>query len=589
MTPLLTRDLKRLADGTFDLVVVGGGMFGAAAALDAAQRGLKVALVERGDFGGATSAHSFKMLHGGIRYLQHADIVRVRQSAAARAAYLRAAPHLARPLPIVVPTYGHGMKGKPVLKAGMALYDAFTLDRNRGIADPTRRIPAGYTLNRAETLNRYPGLDPKGLTGAGVFADGQMYNPTRLVLAYVRSAAEQGAVVANYLEATGFTVTNGRVRAVKVEDRLGTAAFEVRTKAVLNAAGPYAQRLLGAGLGLALDPPTPFSRDAYFVVARPVIAGDAALTIPARTLDAEAKFSRGGRHLFLVPWRGVTLVGVWHKVFEGHPDTYAITERELRRWLAEVNQGYAGLDLRLDDVAMGSAGLVPFGEGAVAPADEDGEQELKFAHRSRLIDHGKEHGIAGLVTLIGVRYTTAPIEAPRAVALAARGLGRPLPASKLTVTPVHGGGFDDFAALVRAIEGEGLAPGAALALAHNHGRAYDEVLSLARGPNAAALRQTLPGSTVTAAEILHAARAEMAETLADVVFRRTDLATAGNPRPETLDAAAALVAEAKAWDKARAAHERATVEARLRELGRSGRAMLADRPAMPLTPAPAGP
>ena len=115
------------------------------------------------------------------------------------------------------------------------------------------------------------------------------------------------------------------------------------------------------------------------------------------------------------------------------------------------------------------------------------------------------------------------------------------------------------------------------------------MLSLARGPNAAALRQTLPGSTVTAAEILHAARAEMAETLADVVFRRTDLATAGNPRPKALDAAAALVAEAKAWDKARAAQERAAVEARLRELGRSGRAMLADRPTMPSTPAPSRP
>ena len=412
MTPLLTRDLKRLADETFDLVVVGGGMFGAAAALDAAQRGLRVALVERGDFGGATSAHSFKMLHGGIRYLQHADIVRVRQSAAARAAYLRAAPHLARPLPIVVPTYGHGMKGKPVLKAGMALYDALTLDRNRGIADPTRRIPAGYTLNRAETLHRYPGLDPKGLTGAGVFADGQMYNPTRLVLAYVRSAAEQGAVVANYLEATGFTVTNGRVRAVKVEDRLGTATFEVRTKAVLNAAGPYAQRLLGAGLGLTLDPPTPFSRDAYFVVARPVILGDAALTIPARTPRRRSQAL--ARRTAPVP--------------------RALARRHARRRLAQGVRGPPPTRTPSPSASCGvgsprstratpastfvsttwrwaRAGLVPFGEGAVAPADEDGEQELKFAHRSRLIDHGKEHGIAGLITLIGVRYTTAPIEA----------------------------------------------------------------------------------------------------------------------------------------------------------------------------------
>jgi glycerol-3-phosphate dehydrogenase len=122
----MRRDLAALANGDFDLVVIGGGMFGAAAALDATQRGLRVALVERGDFCGATSAHSFKMLHGGIRYLQHADVHRIRQSAAARAAFLRVAPHLTHPLPIAVPTYGLGMKGKPALRAGMALYDLLT-------------------------------------------------------------------------------------------------------------------------------------------------------------------------------------------------------------------------------------------------------------------------------------------------------------------------------------------------------------------------------------------------------------------------------------------------------------------------------
>ena len=125
----------------FDLIVIGGGMFGAAAALDAAQRGLTAALVDRADFAGATSAHSFKMIHGGIRYLQHADVGRVRHSARARATFLRVAPHLVQPLPIVVPTYGRGMKSKAVLRAGMAAYDMLTFDRNRGIDDPAGRIP----------------------------------------------------------------------------------------------------------------------------------------------------------------------------------------------------------------------------------------------------------------------------------------------------------------------------------------------------------------------------------------------------------------------------------------------------------------
>ena len=135
-------------------------MFGAAAALDAAQRGLKVALIERADFAGATSAQSFKMLHGGIRYLQHADLPRIRQSARARAAFLRVAPHLTRPLPIVVPTYGFGMKSEAALRLGMATYDLLTVDRNRGIPDPDRHIPSAYFLGRKRGARPLPGARP---------------------------------------------------------------------------------------------------------------------------------------------------------------------------------------------------------------------------------------------------------------------------------------------------------------------------------------------------------------------------------------------------------------------------------------------
>ena len=193
-------------------------MFGAAAALDAAQRGLRTALIERADFAGATSAHSFKMVHGGIRYLQHADVPRLRHSARARSAFLRSAPHLVQPLPIVVPTYGAGMKSKPVLRVGMAAYDLLTADRNRGIADPSRQIPRGRFMSREEVGRRYPGLAPQGLTGAGIFCDGQMYNPPRLVLAYVQSAAAAGAVCANYVEATGLVERAGRVQGVAARD-----------------------------------------------------------------------------------------------------------------------------------------------------------------------------------------------------------------------------------------------------------------------------------------------------------------------------------------------------------------------------------
>jgi glycerol-3-phosphate dehydrogenase len=565
------RDLGALAGARFDLAVIGGGMFGAAAALDAAQRGLKVALLERGDFCGATSAHSFKMLHGGIRYRQHADLPRVRQSAAARAAFLRVAPHLAHPLPIAVPTYGRaGMKSASVLRAGMALYDALTLGRNRGIADPSRRIPPGRLLSREEAIRRFPGLPREGLTGAGVFCDGQMYNPARLVLAFVQSAAALGAVCANHAEAVGLVVKDGRVRAVQVRDGLSGQRFEVEAGVVLNAAGPYAERVLAGTLGSGLTPPTPFSRDAYFVVRRPLVEGDHALTVTTRTTDPDAVLSRGGRHLFLVPWRGVTLVGVWHKVYRGDPDRYEIAEAELERWIAEVNEAYPGAGLRLDEVALGSAGLVPFGE------NDPESQNLRYAHRSRLVDHAAERGLEGLLTLIGVRYTTGPADAVEAVALAARRLGRPVPASRLAREPVRGGDVPDFEALVRRVAAEGppgLDPAAARALAHNHGSAYGEVLSLcAREPD---LARPLEGSTVLAAEVVRAAREEMAATLADVAFRRTDLCTAGLPGLAALRQAARVMAGACGWDRAREAAELDHVLERL-ALARTGRALLAD-------------
>jgi len=231
----MKREVGALACETFDLVVVGGGIFGACAALDAAERGLKVALLERGDLCGVTSAHSYKMIHGGIRYLQHADIVRIRQSSAARRSFLRMVPHLAHPLPIVVPTYGHfNMKGRQVLKAGMAIYDALTFDRNRDLDDPQRRIPNHWFLSRDEALRRYTGLAEEGLSGAGVFCDGQMYNPPRIVLSLARAAYELGANIASYTEAISLVVRNGQVVAVEARDHVSGDVFEIRTSMVLN-------------------------------------------------------------------------------------------------------------------------------------------------------------------------------------------------------------------------------------------------------------------------------------------------------------------------------------------------------------------
>ena len=266
---MIKRNLSSLADREFDVVVIGGGIFGACAAWDAALRGLSVALIERRDFGSGASANSFKMVHGGIRYLQHADVYRIRESSRERNALLRIAPHLVSPLPVMIPTYGHGREGKELLSAGMRLYDFVTLDRNKGLDDPDRRIPRCRMLSRGECLSTLPGLDAKGLTGGALFHDGQVHNTPRLVLAFLQSAASEGAVVANYIEATALLRAGDSVTGVRARDTLTDDTLEVRARVVLNCSGPWAERLLARAADLTVKPPGTFSRDSYFVVRQP--------------------------------------------------------------------------------------------------------------------------------------------------------------------------------------------------------------------------------------------------------------------------------------------------------------------------------
>ena len=258
----MKRNLAGLADVDHDLVIVGGGAFGACAAWEAASRGLSVALVEKADFCGATSANHMKFVHGGIRYLQHLDLRRVRESCYERSALLRIAPHLVQPLPILMPTYGRGFDGRLVLRAGLLLYDLITLDRNAGIADPDRRIPAGRMLSRDRCVAIHPDLARDDLTGAGLFHDAQFRNPPRLALAFLQSAVSRGARIANYAEVTDFLRTDSRVIGVKVADRLTGAVMDVRGSHVLNAAGPWAADLLLNCLNLRMQPQPVFSRDA---------------------------------------------------------------------------------------------------------------------------------------------------------------------------------------------------------------------------------------------------------------------------------------------------------------------------------------
>lgn len=545
----MKRDLDRLEGDHFDLLIIGGGIFGAAAAWEATTRGLVVALVERGDFGAATTANSYKIAHGGMRYLQHGDFRRVRESSRERSALIRIAPHLVYPLPVVIPTYGRGMAGKSVLRAGFGVYDLVTADRNRGIVDPDRRIPPARFLTRDDVISSFPGVESADLTGGALFHDGQMYSPSRLVLAFARSAADAGAALANYCEVLEPVLEADRVTGATARNLESGDTFRIRADQVLNAAGPWAFDWLTGGIGIEFDRQRPaFSRDVG-LVTRKRLPEPLGLACRTSTRDAETLVDRGARHLFLLPWRGYTTVGVWHGVYRGSTDRVEVTPAEIEQFVAEANDAYEGLGLTPDDISMVNTGLILFGE-------EDQEASgHKFGHRSLVIDHERTHGIKGLTTLIGVRATTARGLAESVIDSIAARLSHSVSESRTEATPLRGGQYERFETLVdetlAGLNALGPDPESELvarALAHGYGTDAREVLEIAAG--SPELARTLPGTRTLAAEVVYGVREEMARTVLDVLTFRTDAGTAEAPSATAIRIAAEILAAELGLDTA---------------------------------------
>ena len=540
------RNTALLRKEDFDVLVIGGGITGACAALDAAQRGLSVALVEQGDFASATSAQSLKMIHGGIRYLQHLDLVRLRESCRERMTFLRVAPHLTRPLPIVVPTFGHGMQGKFVFRVALLLNHFLTIDRNKGISDIARHIPAGHMISRQQVMQDYPYVETNSLTGAACFYDGQILNPPRLIWSIVRSAMELGAVACNYCDVKGLISKDGRVVGANLSDTISGESISLRAKAVVNATGPFAQSFIGSA-STAKPTNVPLSRDMAFVLKRS-ISGKTAIGVQTKFKDPDAFLSRGNRHLFLAPWRGYTLVGVNSRVFNEDPYSLDVKDGEIEAFIDEVNEAVPTLKIRRDEIDVVYGGLLPFGENAEDSAD------LSFGKRSLVIDHGKtDNGLQGLISAMSVRWTMGRQTAERAIDAAQKYLHGSSTQCKTHHTAVFGGDFESVDALRNQIEndevGRELEPAVRDHLVQNYGTDWRGPLELAR--NDRSLLQCVSQQPVIGAEIAYAIRSEMATSLPDCLLRRTDVGTGEMPSDETLTACAEIAANALGWDSSR--------------------------------------
>ena len=545
----MKRDLQALVNREFDVVVVGGGIYGAALAREAVLCGLSTALVEQGDFCSATSANSLKIIHGGLRYLQQLDVARLRNSVVERRCLLRTAPHLVHPLPCIMPTQGHLMKGREAMFAGMLLNDILSADRN-ALSDPEKFIPRGHLISRDEVCRRVPGLSPDGITGGAAWHDAYTYNSERLVTSMVQDAVRGGAVAANYLKAVGFRNTGGRIDGVRVRDGVGGQEFEIASRVVINAAGPWVNDVLAllngrAGKGLA-----GLALGMNFVLGRQLLPHCAA------GLRFHRASGESQRLLFLMPWRGLTLVGTYYRAHQGSADHPGVTGQDVDIFLSDLAHAYPAAGIKRDDITGILAGLLPVKH--TLPTGE----EPDLANHFSIIDHARRDHVDGLMTVVGVKYTTARDVAARTMVQVLRKLGRAARASGSETKPLPGGAIADFRATLRQMNTavSGVSPAVMEHLVYNYGSETPAVLELGRG-EPAWIAPLHAGTPVIGAEIVHAVREEMALTLADVVFRRTDLGSGGLPPAAALDACSRLMARGCGWDESRRVAEVAAVNA----------------------------
>ena len=530
----MKREVLQLSDRSYDLLVIGGGIYGACIAWEATLRGLSVALVDRGDFGGATSANSLKIIHGGLRYLQNADLMRMRQSIQERTTLMRIAPHLVHPLPVIIPTYGWGLKSRSVLNIALWLNDLISYDRNQ-LADLQKHIPRGKTISKKACQQLLPELASQKLTGAAIFHDAQVYNSERLTLAFVRSAIEQGAAAANYVEVKHLLRSGDRVIGAKVEDLLTQEQFDIQSKTVVNATGGWVNQILA--MGETRTPEIPLAKAMNLVLRRSLFA-DYAVGIDSRhqASNDQLGLDKDGRLLFVAPWRGRSIVGTYYSVCDRHPSSWQVRDLEVERFLCQINQAYPLAQLTREDIAWIHQGVLPR-----TGIDSSGEPILAKHYQ---ISASSASGLTGLISVFGVKYTTARNVAQKTVDIVFKSWGKTPPISISATTPLYGGQIEDFPDfLERSIANTpvGLTAEVMPHLVYNYGSAYPEVLQYLDNS------QELNEKALIQAEVIYGIREEMAQTLKDIIFRRTELGSAGNPGQEILNFCGRVMGSELSW------------------------------------------
>jgi len=460
----------------------------------------------------------------------------MRHSITERRLLMRNAAHLVRPLPFVMPTRRRLTRSRTAMAVALRLNDWIGHDRNRELP-PHRQLPPGRLLSRAALDELLPGLDDPGITGGALWYDAQMRNTERLAFGYLRLAVEAGVRAANHVAAVSLLREGDRVTGVRVRDAIDDGEFDIRARLVLNTAGPWALELdppIAAGLQLSKT---------MNLVVRPLVRE-----------HAIGVGEGGGRLLFLVPWRGLTMVGTVHLPYHGAADAFRLSTADVESFLSEVNRAYPAAALTPDDVRFVHRGLLPS-----TGTRDDGDAELLRHHR--VVDHAARGGPAGLLSVVSVKWTTARAVAEQAVDAAVARLGKSAAPCRTAATRLPGADDREPQAIAREIGARtGLGEAAATHLAENHGAAWTDLVPfLEEAPGA--LSSATP---VQRGEVLRGIREEMACTLPDLVLRRTELGSAGEPDEQALRECARIAAAELGWNERRTEAELDAVRERYR-------------------------
>ncbi len=546
---------RRIQTLAFDVIVIGGGITGAWTALECSLRGWSTLLLEKDDFGGATSMRSSRLLHGGIRYLQQLQFQKVRESAEERNFLIESAPHMVAQVPFIVPTYSGFRRGGLFLRAGMLAYRLLTRQIDKALADPSNRLPPDRKISRLEILDQ-GGIDSNGLTGGRVLYEAQLQSSERMTFSVIDLARQHGAVAMNYISAESYVYEAEKVVGVVAKDRETQKTKELRARLVINAAGPWCDQLNAKGSLHQLN--TGFARGAHIVTRK--LLSHYAVALPS-AFRGDGVATRGNRHIFIIPWRDRSLIGTSYMEADS-PSADLIPEgSEISQLIDTVNAAMPSAQLNHDDLLHAFAGYYPLQSDSIKSGIYQGTGEY------RLVDHERIDGLGGLITALGAKFTTGRRLAEMAADIAQQKLGAPDKGRRTSTRGIKlAGGAVKNIRVFREQAVKAYAPlwseKTCLHLVDCYGTQIDDLATLCR--EEADLAQTLsPNHDTVRAQIIWAAKYESVVHLSDIVFRRTDLCLLGDPGNFVLQECARLAGEVLGWTPDRQAEEVALVRAEL--------------------------